>query len=50
MRLTILYIGWISVAFTALYLRVHNLDDNPVHFDEATGASILGKELSGENP
>ena len=50
MRHIILYIGWIVVAFTALYLRLHNLEDNPVHFDEATGASILGNELSGENP
>ncbi|MEC8332906.1 MAG: hypothetical protein VXZ83_02150, partial [Verrucomicrobiota bacterium] len=50
MRHTILYIGWIVVAFIALCLRLHNLGDNPVHFDEATGASILGKALSGENP
>ena len=50
MRHTIICIGWIAVAFTAIYLRMNNLGDNPVHFDEATGASILEQALSGENP
>ena len=49
MRRTIICIGWIAVAITAIFLRVHNLGDNPVHFDEATGACILGQALSGEN-
>lgn len=30
---------------TAAYLRLHSLDERPLHFDEATGARIVGYNL-----
>jgi uncharacterized protein (TIGR03663 family) len=43
-------IGWIAVAALALFLRVQNLAEMPVHFDEATGARQLAEQLEGESP
>lgn len=33
---------------TAAFLRFHNIDDRPLHFDEATGARIVGYALDGD--
>ena len=40
-----LILGWIIVCLVGAYLRINNLDSNPIHADEATGAHILGKTL-----
>ena len=45
---SLIYIAWIAVAFLAIFLRTNQLDDRPMHADEATGARILSKQLEGE--
>lgn len=44
-RRQFLVLGWIIVCLVGTYLRVGNLELNPIHADEATGAHILGKSL-----
>lgn len=43
------YITWLIVVLIAAYLRLNNLEDRPMHADEATGAKILAKILDGED-
>jgi uncharacterized protein (TIGR03663 family) len=40
--------GWIAVMALALWLRIDDLDARPIHFDEATGASIFAKRLENQ--
>ncbi len=49
-RSYLIWIGWIAVAVLALYLRMHDLSEAPVHFDEATGARQMAMQLDGEAP
>lgn len=44
-RRLFLVLGWIIVCLVGAYLRIGNLELNPIHADEATGAHILGKSL-----
>jgi len=44
---SIIWIGWVAVMAVAFWLRVEDLDSRPIHFDEATGASIFAKRLEG---
>ena len=39
----------LGVLSLAIFLRIHDLDDRPVHADEATGARILAEQLEGQN-
>jgi uncharacterized protein (TIGR03663 family) len=41
----LIYAGWIAVMAVALWLRVHDLADRPIHFDEATGALIFAEYI-----
>lgn len=50
MKRGLIWTGWIAIALLATYLRMQNLGTSPVHFDEATGARLLGKQLEGEHP
>lgn len=40
-----IWIGWFAVFALALWMRVDDLSARPIHFDEATGASIFSKRL-----
>ncbi|MEO0510445.1 MAG: flippase activity-associated protein Agl23 [Verrucomicrobiota bacterium] len=44
----LIWLSWIAILITALWLRIGGLEDRPIHADEATGAHILGKRLNGE--
>jgi uncharacterized protein (TIGR03663 family) len=41
-------LGWIALLALGLWLRLHDLEANPIHADEATGARILAQHLEGE--
>ncbi|MEO0796723.1 MAG: flippase activity-associated protein Agl23 [Verrucomicrobiota bacterium] len=48
MKQSLTYISlWFGVLFVGLFLRSDDLLDRPIHFDEATGARLLGKHLEG---
>ncbi|MFQ3224215.1 MAG: hypothetical protein ACI8Z5_000458 [Lentimonas sp.] len=42
-------IAWISILILSLVLRLHDLEQRPIHADEATGARILARQLAGED-
>ncbi|CAA6689927.1 MULTISPECIES: flippase activity-associated protein Agl23 [unclassified Lentimonas] len=41
--------AWISIFILSLVLRLHDLEQRPIHADEATGARILAQQLAGED-
>lgn len=41
-------LGWIALLALSLWLRLHELESNPIHADEATGARILAQHLEGD--
>lgn len=43
------FAGWIAVMTVALWLRVNDLADRPIHFDEATGALIFAEYIESDN-
>jgi uncharacterized protein (TIGR03663 family) len=45
----LIVIAWIGILILSLTLRLHDLDERPIHADEATGARILAQRLAGEN-
>jgi len=42
-------IAWISILILSLALRLHDIEQRPIHADEATGARILAQQLTGED-
>ena len=44
-----IWIGWIGVIALAFWLRLDDLGERPIHFDEATGAQIFSKRLEDAN-
>ncbi|CAA6677870.1 MULTISPECIES: flippase activity-associated protein Agl23 [unclassified Lentimonas] len=42
-------IAWVSIFILSLVLRLHDLEQRPIHADEATGARILAQQLAGED-
>lgn len=42
-------IAWIAILILSLVLRLHDLEERPIHADEATGARILAQRLAGED-
>ena len=44
----LIIIAWIGLFVLGFGLRFHNLEERPVHADEATGARILAQQLDGE--
>ncbi len=47
---TYLYaLGWASIFTLALFLRLHDLVERPIHADEATGARILAQSIEGND-
>jgi uncharacterized protein (TIGR03663 family) len=45
----LIIIAWIGIALLALTLRLQDLEERPMHADEATGARILAQRLTGED-
>lgn len=45
----LIVIAWIGIVILSLTLRLQNLDERPIHADEATGARILARQLAGED-
>lgn len=43
------WIGWIVIVTLAVWLRLYDLKNRPIHADEATGARILAQRLEGHN-
>ncbi|MGJ8650252.1 MAG: flippase activity-associated protein Agl23 [Opitutaceae bacterium] len=46
-RRIIIVAAWLTICGVGLFLRLHNLEDRPMHADEATGARILAERLEG---
>lgn len=46
---SLIVIAWIGIVLLAFALRLHDLDERPIHADEATGARILARQLAGED-
>ena len=46
---SLIVIAWISIFILSLVLRLHDLEERPIHADEATGARILARQLAGED-
>jgi uncharacterized protein (TIGR03663 family) len=44
-----IWIAWIAVMGIALWLRVENLEQRPIHADEATGAHIFSQSMENSN-
>ena len=42
-------VTWIGIVILSLTLRLQNLEERPIHADEATGARILAGQLAGED-
>jgi uncharacterized protein (TIGR03663 family) len=42
----LIWIAWIGIATLAIWLRLHDLEERPIHADEATGARILSTRLT----
>lgn len=40
--------AWLGVLSLAIFLRIHDLADRPIHADEATGARILAQQLEDQ--
>ena len=43
------FIAWLGLLGLAIFLRMDNLSERPVHADEATGARILALQLEGQD-
>ncbi len=44
-----IYIAWLGITLLSLVLRLHELEQRPIHADEATGARILSRQLAGQD-
>ena len=45
----LIIVTWIGIVILSLTLRLQNLEERPIHADEATGARILAGQLAGED-
>jgi uncharacterized protein (TIGR03663 family) len=45
----LIIVTWIAIVILSLTLRLQNLEERPIHADEATGARILARQLAGED-
>ncbi len=45
----LIIVTWIAIVILSLTLRLQNLEERPIHADEATGARILAGQLAGED-
>lgn len=45
----LIVIAWIGILILSLELRLQDLEERPIHADEATGARILAQRLAGED-
>lgn len=45
----LIIVTWIAIVILSLTLRLQNLEERPIHADEATGARILARQLVGED-
>ncbi len=43
----LIVIAWIGILILSLTLRLQDLEERPIHADEATGARILAQQLAG---
>lgn len=46
---SLIYVGWIAVMAVAIWLRINDLADRPIHFDEATGALIFAEYIESDD-
>lgn len=44
----LIYVAWIGIVCLSFALRLYDLDERPIHADEATGARILSNQLEGD--
>lgn len=49
LKRALIWIAWIGILFTAIFLRVNDLGERPIHADEATGARILAQRLEDDS-
>lgn len=42
----LIWIAWLGIVTLAIWLRLHDLEERPIHADEATGARILSTRLT----
>ena len=45
----LIIVTWIGIVILSLTLRLQNLEERPIHADEATGARILAGQLAGKD-
>lgn len=48
-RRIIIVAAWLAICGVGLFLRLHDLENRPMHADEATGARILAERLEGDD-